>query len=229
MGIDVVGGCPHLETDPAAANDGLLALAAEAGLPVDLHTDETLEPGDAGAWRTSPSGWWPRGFPHRVAASHCVSLVAAARASASARSPRRLPQPGIGVDCPPPHQPVPAGPRPPGRDATSRHRREGAARGGRQHRCRRRQPAGPFNPMGRGDPLETAGVDDHDGPRAAGRRPRMVTVAARTAIGPAPQRSDRVAVRAATVREAIAFGPADRHASSARVRSSETERSRDRG
>ena len=44
MGIDVVGGCPHLETDPAAANDTLLSIAAGAGLPVDLHTDETLNP-----------------------------------------------------------------------------------------------------------------------------------------------------------------------------------------
>ena len=55
MGIDVVGGCPHLETDPVAANDNFLTMAAEAGLPVDLHTDETLDPS---SWH---SKIWPSG------------------------------------------------------------------------------------------------------------------------------------------------------------------------
>jgi len=36
LGIDVIGGCPHLESDPAAANDNLLTLAADAGLPIDM-------------------------------------------------------------------------------------------------------------------------------------------------------------------------------------------------
>ncbi|MDO8363266.1 MAG: hydrolase, partial [Actinomycetota bacterium] len=73
MGIDGVGGCPHLEADREAANELFLAIAAEAGLPVDLHTDETLDPAcftlaDL-AERVIASG-----FPHRVTASHCVSL-----------------------------------------------------------------------------------------------------------------------------------------------------------
>jgi cytosine deaminase len=67
----------------------------------------------------------------------------------------------------------------------------------------------PFNPVGRGDPLETAGlmiITAHALPADA---LEMVSAAARRAMGLGPS-TDYVAVRAATIREAIAFGPADR-------------------
>lgn len=72
-GVDLVGGCPHLEDDPEAATDAYLAEAAMAGLPLDLHTDETLDP------RKSSLGYlssvvMASGFEHGVTASHCVSL-----------------------------------------------------------------------------------------------------------------------------------------------------------
>jgi cytosine deaminase len=72
-GVDLVGGCPHLEDDPEAATDAYLAEAAVAGLPLDLHTDETLDPAK------SSLGHLARvvlqsGFEHGVTASHCVSL-----------------------------------------------------------------------------------------------------------------------------------------------------------
>ena len=73
MGVDAVGGCPHLEDDPAAANDLFLSVAAEHGLPVDLHTDETLDP-QRFALEDLAERVIASGFPHRVAASHCVSL-----------------------------------------------------------------------------------------------------------------------------------------------------------
>jgi len=73
MGVDVIGGCPHLEEDPAESNDTLLSLAAEAGLPVDLHTDETLNPKML-ALEDLAERVLATGFPHPVAASHCVSL-----------------------------------------------------------------------------------------------------------------------------------------------------------
>ena len=44
-GADVVGGVPHLDPDGAGATSYLLGVAAAAGLAVDLHTDETLDPG----------------------------------------------------------------------------------------------------------------------------------------------------------------------------------------
>ncbi|MEU4307654.1 amidohydrolase family protein [Streptomyces rochei] len=39
MGADVVGGCPDLDPDPAGYVEAVLEVAAEHGLPVDLHTD----------------------------------------------------------------------------------------------------------------------------------------------------------------------------------------------
>src|SRR5262249_21638884 len=36
-GADVVGGCPHLEDDPGAANEVLLEIAADTGRQIDLH------------------------------------------------------------------------------------------------------------------------------------------------------------------------------------------------
>ena len=76
-GADIVGGCPHLEIHSEggtveASTDVLLQFAADRGLPVDLHTDEHLEPGAHGlevlAQRVLD------GFDLPTTASHCVSL-----------------------------------------------------------------------------------------------------------------------------------------------------------
>ena len=107
-GADVVGGCPHLDDDPDGANEVLLEIAADDGRMVDLHTDETLDPCVLGlrdlAARVAKSG-----FPHRVAASHCVSLgvqplEAAARGRRGGRGRRRRRRD------PAPDQPLPPGP-----------------------------------------------------------------------------------------------------------------------
>ncbi|MEU4062146.1 amidohydrolase family protein [Streptomyces wedmorensis] len=39
MGAGVVGGCPDLDPDPAGYAEAVLEIAAEHGVPVDLHTD----------------------------------------------------------------------------------------------------------------------------------------------------------------------------------------------
>ncbi|MGW4700478.1 hydrolase, partial [Streptomyces sp. NPDC004285] len=39
MGAGVVGGCPDLDPDPAGYVEAVLEVAAEHGVPVDLHTD----------------------------------------------------------------------------------------------------------------------------------------------------------------------------------------------
>ena len=45
VGADVVGGCPHLDAGGTrAATEIYLEIAAEHGVGVDLHTDETLDP-----------------------------------------------------------------------------------------------------------------------------------------------------------------------------------------
>jgi cytosine deaminase len=207
MGIDVVGGCPHLESDPVAANEGFLAMAAEAGLPLDLHTDETLNPSMCAledlAQRVVASG-----FSGGVTASHCVSLSllplvrqseVAEKVAAAGISVIALPHTNLFLQ-------------------------------GREHRVampravtpvRALRDAGvnvaagadnlqdPFNPVGRGDPLETAALMIMAAHTLPADALEMVSSAARRAMGLGPS-TDYVGIRASTVREAIAFGPPDR-------------------
>jgi cytosine/creatinine deaminase len=74
LGVDLVGAAPHLAPDPAAELARTLRLAEEAGLGVDVHTDETLDPGALGlldlARRTRD---WPADVIR--SAGHCVSLA----------------------------------------------------------------------------------------------------------------------------------------------------------
>ncbi|MEP7113840.1 MAG: amidohydrolase family protein [Ilumatobacteraceae bacterium] len=207
MGIDVVGGCPHLETDPAAANDNLLTLAAQAGLPVDLHTDETLNP-EMLALEDLAERVAATGFPHGVTASHCVSLglqspyrqqevaekVAAAGISVIALPHTNLFLQGRGSQvC-----------MPRGVTAVKALRAAGVNVAAGADNLQ-----DPFNPVGRGDPLETAALMIMTAHVLPADALDMVTSAARTAMGLAPS-DDHVAVRACSIREAIAFGPPDR-------------------
>jgi basic membrane protein A len=75
MGVDVVGGIPHFERtmeDGAASVKRLCQIAADRGLPVDLHCDETDDP-MSGTWRR-----WRRddaaGLGGRVVASHVTAM-----------------------------------------------------------------------------------------------------------------------------------------------------------
>lgn len=72
-GVDVVGGCPYRDDDPVAATVILLEAAQRFGVPVDAHTDETLDPtvmtlGDLARLVAERAPGVP------VTASHCVSL-----------------------------------------------------------------------------------------------------------------------------------------------------------
>jgi cytosine deaminase len=72
MGIDVVGGSPDIDPDPMGATVAAVDAAARSGLPIDLHTDQTVD---------SSFFYLPeyvrllreRGIT-RSAASHCISL-----------------------------------------------------------------------------------------------------------------------------------------------------------
>ena len=66
------GGCPYLDDDLVAATDVLLGVAADFGVGVDLHTDETLDPTVDGLSELCHAVL--AGFAHPVTASHCVSL-----------------------------------------------------------------------------------------------------------------------------------------------------------
>ena len=213
-GADLVGGCPHLDDDPAGANETLLAIAAEFERSVDLHTDETLDPNKIAladlARRVVASG-----FRHGVTASHCVSLgvqapyrqaeiaddVAAAGISVVA-----LPHTNLFLQGREHQQSMPRA-----RTAVRALRTAGV------NVC-----AGadnlqdPFNPMGRGDPLETASLMVMLAHLSPGAALDAVSSNVCTALGRAPitvaagQPAEVVAIRAKSVRESIAFGPAER-------------------
>ena len=213
-GADLVGGCPHLEDDGdiERSTDVFLEIAAEAGVGVDLHTDETLDPTVLGVEYLARQVL--AGFPHRVTASHCVSL-GQQTASEQHRIAELVAAAGIGVVTLPHtnlwlggrnQQPVPRG-------LTAIHalRAAGVAVAAGADNLQ-----DPFNPMGRACPFETAGLMilvAHDLPNLAWE---SVSLDACRVVGTgggsiAPgQVADLLAVPAPTLRSAIAEGPSRR-------------------
>ena len=213
-GADVVGGCPHLEDDPGAATDQLLDLAAERGRNVDLHTDETLDPSKL-ALEHLARRIRETGFPHRVTASHCVSLVmhtearqreVAGLVAEAGITVVALPHTNLFLQGRDHQQSMPRALTP-----------VKALRDAGVNVC-----AGadnlqdPFNPMGRGDPLETGSLmvmAAHLLPDIAldcvsGAVHRAVFGSHQGITLGAP--AELVALAATGVREALAFGPTDR-------------------
>jgi cytosine/creatinine deaminase len=211
-GVDVVGSCPHLDDDPLDAMHLTLSLAAERGLPIDLHTDETLDPHHLNL-RDFALAIRDTGFAHPAAASHCVSLgmqppdvqreVAELCAQAGvvviALPQTNLFLQGRDVSC--------AVPR--GLTALRALLDAGAPLAAGADNLQ-----DPFNTMGRGDPMETASLLVMAGHLSPLEALAAVTTGARTALGleavdvAAGSVADLAAYPAATVREAMAFGRA---------------------
>jgi cytosine/creatinine deaminase len=209
-GVDVVGSCPHLDDDPLDAMHLTLSLAAERGLPIDLHTDETLDPHHLNL-RDFALAIRDTGFAHPAAASHCVSLgmqppdvqreVAELCAQAGvvviALPQTNLFLQGRDVSC--------AVPR--GLTALRALLDAGAPLAAGADNLQ-----DPFNTMGRGDPMETASLLVMAGHLSPLEALAAVTTGARTALGlgavdvAAGSVADLAAYPAATVREAMAFG-----------------------
>ena len=214
MGADLVGGCPHLDENPDGANETLLEIASEYQRGVDLHTDENLDPLKNGledlARRVSASG-----FAYGVTASHCVSLgsqtllrqdeiaelVAAANISVVA-----LPHTNLFLQGREHQQSMP-------RAITAvkalRARKVNVCAGADNLQD-------PFNPMGRGDPLETASLMVMLAHLLPQQGLDAVSANARQALGLPPvlvesgNIADLVAIKVESVREALAFGPPER-------------------
>ncbi|MCW2874116.1 amidohydrolase family protein [Actinacidiphila oryziradicis] len=207
LGADLLGGCPHLSADPAAAVERALRIAAEHGVGVDLHADETLDPG-AQDLRLLAQAVRERGFGGTATASHCVSLGAVDPQEA-ARTAKEAAAAGIGVVALPLTNLYLQGrghpslvPR--GLAALRPLLDAGVmlAAGGDNIRD-------PFNPVGRADPLETAVLLVTAGHLTLAEALHAVTAGARAVLGlPAagPYEgavADLLAVRADTVSEAL--------------------------
>ena len=212
-GAHVIGGCPHLDENPREAIEFLLSLALEFGIPLDLHADENLRPTSHDLATLADIVIAER-IEHPIAASHCVSLSAmepdeqhriATRVAEAKIAIIALPLTNLYLQ---------------GRSSSSLMPRSIAP-------LRLLRDAGctvaaggdnvqdPFNPLGNGDPFETARlmmlatheltVDAFDlistgAARALGRVGEL-------AIG---QPANFCAIRATSLREAIAVGPPDR-------------------
>lgn len=212
LGADVVGGAAYLDDDPKACIDIFAQMASDFGRPLDLHVDETTDPGRF----TLPDlvDLARSGFAHPVTASHCVSLgaqpprvqSAVAEAAASAGvSVVALPLTNLYLQA--------RGTVPPLRGLTALRPLLDAgvtvAAGGDNLRD-------PFNPMGRADPLETASLLVTAGHLQPAEALRAVTEAARAALGLRPGRievgavADLVAIPGTTIAEVVADAHAAR-------------------
>lgn len=213
-GADLVGGCPHLESpeDRRAATEFFLQTATDHGVGVDLHTDETLDADVLSL--VDLAEMTLRGFDHPVNASHCVSLgvqtadrqqevselVAAAGINVVALPHTNLYLQGRGQ-----------APMPRGLTAVPALRSAGVNVAAGADNLQ-----DPFNPLGRACPFETAGLMLLTSHLLAEQAWASVTTNAARATSAATVEvsvgasADLLAVRAATVREAIAFGPEDR-------------------
>jgi cytosine deaminase len=213
-GATAVGGAPYRDADPVESQRTLLKIAADFSAPADLHTDETLDP--AAFHLTELAAYVSEsGHPYKVTASHCVSLGTqpddiVRRVSAD------LAAAGIAVVCCPATNLYLQG----------RDRKHAAPRG--LTALRRLMAAGvhvaaggdniqdPFNPLGRGDPLDTAALLVLAGHLDVDEAYAAVGSEARTAMGLPEARitsgaaAELLAIRATSVRQAIAQRPADR-------------------
>jgi cytosine deaminase len=212
-GADLVGGCPHLEEDGSdAATEYFLQIAADRSIGVDLHTDENLDPSSRDLAKLA--ALVAAGFDHPVTASHCVSLGMQSptqqRATAEA-----VAEAGISVIVLPHTNLYLQGrgqhPMPRGLTAVDALRAAGVTVAAGADNLQ-----DPFNPVGRGCPFETAGLMIMAAHLLAGEAWGAVSSQAGVAIGRSPgaivagRPADLFAVRADSLREAIALGPADR-------------------
>jgi len=214
VGVDFVGGCPHLDPDGAGLIRNALAVATEAGIGIDLHVDETLDPSVL-TLRELARQVIDTGFEGLVAASHCVTLgmqpsaVQAEVATLVAEAGIAvfpLPQTNLflqGRDDPT------ATPR--GLTAIAALRDAGALVAAGADNVQ-----DPFNLVGRSDPLETAALLVMAGHQLPDTAYDMVSNNVRRAIGlplvamEVGDPADFMAIDAPSVRGAIADAPMSR-------------------
>lgn len=213
-GVDLIGGCPHLEPDGPRMIREVLRLAADAGRDVDLHVDETLDASML-TLQELARAVMDLGFEGSVTASHCVSLgmqsPAVQRAVAGEVAAARIAVvtlPATNLFLQGRDHPV-ATPR--GLTAVRTLLDAGVvvAAGGDNVQD-------PFNPVGRGDPLETAALAVMAGHVSPDEACSMVSDRARSVVGlprveiVAGAPADLVVVEASSVRAAVAGAPAAR-------------------
>jgi cytosine deaminase len=212
LGIDLVGGAPHLAPDPSADLRRLLAIAERRHIGVDLHTDEGL----AGDPTLLEFARIVRHWDQSVSAGHCVRLGTLDTAELAEVISEVLAS-DIGIISLPItnlylqgwEHPVST---PRGLTALRPLLDAGVRVGAGADNVR-----DPFNPVGRSDALETASLLVTAGHLSLaeaytavsdGARSVMSLPLAGVAVG---SRAELLAVRGATLSDVIANAPADRY------------------
>jgi cytosine deaminase len=213
-GIDVVGGCPHLDPDPRGAVEFLLSLAVESGLPLDLHADENMRP-DSSDLEHLADITLSDNLSHQINASHCVSLSTrpeaeidriGAKVSAARITVTALPQTNLFLQ----ERGISTSPS---RAITPIHRLQHA---GVIVAAGADNLQDPFNLVGRGDPLEIASLLMVSAHISTIRAIQMISSHAHHVVHGATsslsvgEPATFVATLAANLRESIAMGPPDR-------------------
>ncbi|MFI6600027.1 amidohydrolase family protein [Nonomuraea sp. NPDC050536] len=208
-GADLIGGNPFLEASPEAALEACFEVAADLGVGVDLHVDETTDP----SVLTLPDvAKYAREHPWPVTAAHCVSLGSqpierareiAGDIAAAEVSVVTLPATNLYLQ---------------GRE----DRRRGLTvidvlrEAGVTVAAGSDNVQDPFNPTGRCDPLETASLLVTAGHQEPSTALAMVSAEARALLGLPPAGlapgmvADLVAIRADGPHDTIATASADR-------------------
>ncbi|WP_353988441.1 amidohydrolase family protein [Ruicaihuangia caeni] len=215
LGVDGVGGAPSLDVDPPAALARVAALARDAGLPLDLHIDETTDPG---VFLLPLVTELAERFDHPITVGHIVSL--ASQTPAVQRDvARRLAASGVGVVTLPQSNLYLQGRA--AVSGTARHPRgitalDSLGDAAVTVAAGADNIADPFNPVGRADPLETASLLVTAGHRPLHTALSAITDAARAVVGAPPVNlvpgsdADLVAVRATSLADLIGRAPAER-------------------
>jgi cytosine deaminase len=206
LGVDLVGGAPHVTGDPAGDLRVALEVAERYGIGVDLHTDERLEPSSG---LEDLARRCVDGFAGPATASHCVSL-GMRPPDAQAEVAALVARAGLGVvTCPLTNLLLQgrgiATATPRGMTAVGALLDAGAllAAGGDNVQD-------VFNPIGCGDPLQTAQLMVAAAQLEVDDSYDLVSGAARAVMGLDPVRleaggrAELLAVRASSLREALA-------------------------
>ena len=213
LGVDLVGGAPHLAPNPEAFIDRLLAIAREHGAGVDLHTDESLSGPLTLPYYARAVRGWPAGTS--LSAGHCVRLGTLEAAELDAVIDDVLAS-DIGIIALPITNLYLQGWQHP----VSKPRGLTAARALLDRNVR--LAAGgdnvrdPFNPVGRSDALEIASLMITAGHLTLHEAFHLVSTGARDVmrLSPAGARvgaqADFLAVRGANLADVVATAPAER-------------------
>ena len=208
-GVDVIGGCPHLDDNPVDALQFLFDLASETGVLLDLHADENTRLDSTDLERCADLKL-STGSTVTIAASHCVALGiqtedhqhrVAEKVAEAGISVIALPLTNLYLQGRDRTSHVPRGLTPV--SLLSAHGVNVAAGGDNLQ--------DPFNPLGKGDPLETAGFLVLAGHVLIEEALQAVTTRAHHAMGMSPvdisigAPANFLLVKAHSLREAIAL------------------------